>query len=166
MCMLHQRASGPMKRSIPIKGSRSRISFKRLLACVIIFSRVCRRLDRIGLGRKGGTKNGYPRLASGWWRIVSVVSREGRTRGFFWVGNLAFNLGKSPRKHFPPPDKKSGAKNPQFKNCFRPWGAEDWEILLFLVWGGGQTYVTLREKVTMKSGPVELVDVRYPFNHA
>ena len=104
MCMLHQRSSGPMKRTMPIKGSRSRISFKRLLAyyiCVIIFLRVCRRPDRIGLGRKGGTKKWEPRLASGWWRIVSLVSREGRTGGFFLVGNLAFNLGKPLANTFP-----------------------------------------------------------------
>ena len=69
---------------------------------------------------------------------MSVVSREGRTGGFSWVGKLAFNLGKPLANTFPRRIRKSGAKNPQFKKCFRPWGAEDGE-LLFVVWGSGQT---------------------------
>src|SRR5271170_3399188 len=136
MCMLHQRASGPMKRSMAIKGSRSRISFKRLLACVIIFSRVCRRLDRIGLGRKGGTKNGYPRLASGWWRIVSVVSREGRTGGFFWVGNLAFNLGKSPSQTLSPAGQEVGCQKPSIQKLFSSVGRR--RLGNIIIFGVGQ----------------------------
>jgi len=109
-----------------------------------------------------GTRGSLP---AGGGLCRSCLVRDGRGAFFGW-GIWLLISENPPRKHFPPPDKKSGAKNPQFKNCFRPWGAEDWEILLFLVWGSGQTYVTFREKVTMKSGRVELVHVRYPFNHA
>jgi hypothetical protein len=92
----------------------------------------------------------------------SCLVRDGRGAFFGW--GIWLLISEKPLANtFPRRIRSRVPKTPQFKTCFRPWGAEDGELLLFF---SGQTYVTLREKVTMKSGGMELVDVRYPFNHA